>query len=105
VSFLNDLDLNIEKLEKLLEIGTYADLRIVTGESNNIIQKDGIIDEISSGISSGVIVRVLEKNGWGLATSNSVSLKNIEEIIKKAQGMAKISNIHTKKFRTIQKQM
>lgn len=97
MSFLNDLDLNIEKLEKLLEIGTYADLRIVTGESNNIIQKDGIIDEISSGISSGVIVRVLEKNGWGLATSNNVSLKNIEEIIKKAHDMARISNIHTKK--------
>lgn len=61
MSFLNELDLNIEKLEKLLEIGTYADLRIVSGESNNIIQKDGIIDEISSGIASGVIIRVLEK--------------------------------------------
>ena len=84
MSFLNELDLNIEKLEKLLEIGTYADLRIITGESNNIVQKDGIIEEISSGITSGVIIRVLEKNGWGFATSNNISMNNIGEIIKKA---------------------
>lgn len=101
MSFLNELDLNIEKLEKLLEIGTYADLRIITGESNNIVQKDGIIEEISSGITSGVIIRVLEKNGWGFATSNNISMNNIGEIIKKAHNMAKISNQHTDKLFTL----
>ena len=48
------MDINIEKLEKLLEVGTYADIRINYGESNHIILKDGKIDEISSGAGKGV---------------------------------------------------
>ncbi|ABR54703.1 peptidase U62 modulator of DNA gyrase [Methanococcus vannielii SB] len=101
MSFLNELNLDIEKLEKLLEIGTYADLRVITGESNNIVQKDGIIEEISSGMASGVIIRVLEKNGWGFATSNNISINNIGELINKAYKMAKISNQHTDKEVTL----
>jgi predicted Zn-dependent protease len=65
--------LNLEKLEKLLEIGDYADIRINFGESNSITLKDGKIEEISSGFGNGVAVRVLYKNGWGFVTSNNIN--------------------------------
>jgi TldD protein len=89
------MDINIEKLEKLLEVGTYADIRINYGESNHIILKDGKIDEISSGAGKGVAVRVLYKNAWGFATSND--LNDIENLINKAYKMAKVSNEYTDK--------
>ena len=84
--------LNLEKMEKLLEIGDYADMRINIGESNSITLKDGKIEEISSGFGNGVAVRVLYKNGWGFATSNIINEEEIKKLIEKAYKMAKISN-------------
>lgn len=88
--------IDLEKLEKMF-IGTYCDIRVGSGVSNHIILKDGNIDEISSGISAGVSVRVLYKHGWGYATSNKINLKEIEELIQKAYKIAKISNENSKK--------
>jgi TldD protein len=88
--------IDLEKLEKMF-MGTYCDIRAGFGESNHIILKDGNIDEISSGMSAGVSVRVLYKNGWGYATSNKVNLNEIEELIQKAYKIAKISNENSKK--------
>ena len=89
--------LNLEKLEKLLEIGDYADIRINFGENNSIPLKDGKIEEISSGFGNGVAVRVLYKNGWGFVTSNIVNEEEIEKLINKAYKMAKISNEYSEK--------
>ena len=91
------LMLNLEKLEKLLEIGDYADIRINFGESNSITLKDGNIEEISSGFGNGVAVGVLYKNGWGFVTSNIVNEEEIEKLINKAYKMAKISNEYSEK--------
>ncbi|WP_456373227.1 TldD/PmbA family protein [Methanocaldococcus sp.] len=90
-------NINIEKLEKLLEIGDYADLRINVKESNTITLKDGKIEEISSGLGQGVAVRILYKNGWGFATSNIINEKEIENLINKAYKMAKLSNEYSEK--------
>ncbi|WP_374759691.1 TldD/PmbA family protein [Methanococcus voltae] len=89
--------LNVEKIQKLLEKGTYADIRVIKSCSNNIVMKDGDIDEISSGNYGGVIVRVLENNGWGLATSNDINMPNIEELFDSAYKSAKLSDMHTNK--------
>jgi len=94
---IDNMDISIEKLERLLELGTYADIRIISGESSHIILKDGNIEEISSGMSSGVGVRVLKENGRGFATSNKVTSDEIEQLINKAYKIAKISNENTKK--------
>ncbi|WP_048057888.1 TldD/PmbA family protein [Methanothermococcus okinawensis] len=88
--------IDLEKLEKMF-IGTYCDIRAGFGESNNIVLKDGNIDEISSGMGAGVSVRVLYKNGWGYATSNKIDLDEIKELIQKAYKIAKISNENSKK--------
>ena len=71
-----ELEYHLEKLEKI-SMGTYWDIRLLSNESNKIILKDGSIEEISSGMNTGVIVRVLYKNGWGYANSNRIDIKEI----------------------------
>ncbi len=91
---------NIDKLEKLndlMNLGTYCDIRLGYSQSNNIVLKDGAIEEISSGFNSSICVRTLYKNGWGYATSDNFNLSKIEDLIKKSYKLAKISNEHSKK--------
>ncbi|WP_423793053.1 TldD/PmbA family protein [Methanocaldococcus indicus] len=87
------MNIDIDKIN--LDIGDYVDVRIAQSESNNLILKDGNIEEISSGVSYGVSVRVLYKNGWGFALSNKIN--NINELIEKAYKMAKLSNEYSNK--------
>ncbi|WP_457613163.1 TldD/PmbA family protein [Methanocaldococcus sp.] len=89
--------LNLERLEKLLELGDYVDVRINVGETTTLTLKDGNIEEISSGFGNGVAVRVLYKNGWGFATSNIVSEKEVESLLERAYKMAKLSNKYSEK--------
>ena len=67
------LEHHLEKLEKI-SMGTYWDIRLSSNESNSIILKDGSIEEISSGMSTGVVVRVLYENGWGYVNSNRIGI-------------------------------
>ncbi|ABR56142.1 peptidase U62 modulator of DNA gyrase [Methanococcus aeolicus Nankai-3] len=88
---------DLEKLEDLIDLGTYCDIRLNYGESNHITLKDGTIEEVSSGMSSGVCVRMLYENGWGYATADTTDLKEIKELIQKAYKVAKIANNESKK--------
>ncbi|WP_456471519.1 TldD/PmbA family protein [Methanocaldococcus sp.] len=88
----------IDKIVKEMEKynATYIDVRYTTkSKCNSIVLKDGKIEEISSGYSQGIIVRVLYKNGWGFAKSDN--LEDYKELIEKAYKMAKISNEYSTK--------
>ncbi len=85
--------INLDKIN--LDIGDYADIRIIYNESNHITLKDGDFEEISSGENFGVSIRVLYKNGWGYVISNNP--KDINQLIEKAYKMAKLSNKESKK--------
>ena len=93
----NEININLEKLEDLINLGTYCDIRLNYGESNHITLKDGTIEEVSSGMTSGVCVRMLYENGWGYATADTTDLKEIKELIQKAYKVAKIANKESKK--------
>ncbi|MBW9220747.1 TldD/PmbA family protein [Methanothermococcus sp. SCGC AD-155-M21] len=91
-----ELEYHLEKLEKI-SIGTYWDIRLLFNESNKIILKDGSIEGISSGMNTGVIVRVLYKNGWGYANSNKIENEEIKNLLNRALKIAKLSNENSKK--------
>jgi len=91
-----DLEYYLEKLEGL-PLDAYWDIRVINNISNNIILKDGEIEEISSGKTSGVAVRVLYKNGWGYGSSHRTDFEEIKTLLERAYKMAKLSNEHSKK--------
>ncbi|HIP34557.1 MAG TPA: TldD/PmbA family protein [Methanothermococcus okinawensis] len=91
-----DLEYYLEKLESL-SLDAYWDIRIINIRSNNIILKDGSIEEISSGTTSGVAVRVLYKNGWGYGNSHRINFEEIKTLLERAYRMAKLSNENSKK--------
>ncbi len=84
-------------LNIISNLGTYCDIRINCGKSSNIILKDGKIEEISTGSSIGATVRVLYKNGWGYATTNNISVDEIEKMVNKAYTAGKMVNEVSKK--------
>ncbi|WP_456419275.1 TldD/PmbA family protein [Methanocaldococcus infernus] len=88
----------IDKIVKEIEKydASYIDVRyVIRGKSSSIVLKDGKLEEISSGYSKGIAVRVLYKNGWGFA--KSYNLEGYKELIEKAYRMAKISNEYSTK--------
>ncbi|HIQ32858.1 MAG TPA: TldD/PmbA family protein [Methanothermococcus okinawensis] len=91
-----DLEYYLEKLEKL-SLDAYWDIRVINNRSNNIIVKDGEIEEISSGKTSGVAVRVLYKNGWGYGSSHRTDFEEVKTLLERAYRRAKLSNEHSKK--------
>ncbi|GBF36830.1 MAG TPA: TldD/PmbA family protein [Methanothermococcus okinawensis] len=91
-----DLEYYLEKLESL-SLDAYWDIRIINIRSNNIILKDGSIEEISSGTTTGVAVRVLYKNGWGYGNSHRINFEEIKTLLERAYRMAKLSNENSKK--------
>ncbi|AXI24740.1 hypothetical protein CFE53_00565 [Methanofervidicoccus sp. A16] len=91
-----ELEYCLEKLESL-SIDAYWDIRVIKSRSNNIILKDGSIEEISSGTTSGVAVRVLYKNGWGYGSSYRTDFEEIKTLLERAYKMAKLSNENSKK--------
>ncbi|MBW9223097.1 TldD/PmbA family protein [Methanothermococcus sp. SCGC AD-155-E23] len=91
-----DLEYYLEKLENL-SLDAYWDIRVINNRSNNIIVKDGEIEEISSGKTSGVAVRVLYKNGWGYGSSHRTDFEEVKTLLERAYRRAKLSNEHSKK--------
>lgn len=58
----------------------YADIRCSENEINSITQKNGKIEDISSGSSYSSGIRVLYKGSWGFASTNDASkLKDIAD--------------------------
>jgi len=71
----------------------YADIRIGNYESENIVLKNQVAEEVDRGESYGFGIRVLLNGSWGFAASHDVSKKGIERIAEHAVEVAKASAV------------
>lgn len=70
---------------------SYADIRILTEESEGLSVKDGKVGSVNRGTSAGFGVRVIANGAWGFAASPRVEKKEIERIARLAVKVAKAS--------------
>ncbi len=72
---------------------SYADVRLVTTETQSIAVKNGIVEAISLDSSQGFGVRVIVDGAWGFASSARVERDQIEEVTTLAIEIATASAI------------
>ncbi len=82
-----NLDLFEQVIEKTISKVDYVDIRAGNGNNTSIIMKDGDVQEINTGMSLGVRIRVLNNGAWGFAYTNDLS--KLDEI---AETSIKLSN-------------
>jgi len=70
---------------------TYADIRIVRRENQNITVKNGIVQTLSLDDDFGFGVRVIAEGAWGFASSNRLTEEEIDRIAAQAVTIAKAS--------------
>ena len=94
-----------EHTERALDVAqnngaTYADIRIVRRENQNITVKNGIVQTLSLDDDFGFGVRVIANGAWGFASSNRLTEEEIDRIaaqavtIAKASALTKAADIH-----------
>src|SRR5690606_1510860 len=87
-----DLDLGL--LEKTLrsveKYVDYVDIRANESQNTVIVMKDGKIQEIRSGLDTGVCIRVLKKGAWGFSYTNQLDRMDhmVESAIKLAGNLS-----------------
>lgn len=85
-------DLALRALDAAQAAGAaYADVRILTEESESLSVKDGKVGGVNRSLSAGFGVRVIAGGAWGFAASPSVERKEIERIARLAVKVAKAS--------------
>ena len=62
----------------------YADCRVVVTERRDVATKDGIVEALELGSSSGFGVRVLVDGAWGFASSSEINHEEAEKIVSRA---------------------
>ena len=82
-----NLDLFEKVINKTIPKVDYVDIRGGNGNNTSIIMKDGEVQEINTGNSLGIRIRVLNNGAWGFAYTNDLS--KLDEI---AQTSIKISS-------------
>jgi len=70
---------------------TYADIRIVRRENQNITVKNGIVQTLSLDDDFGFGVRVIANGAWGFASSNRLTKDEIDRIATQAVVTARAS--------------
>jgi len=70
---------------------TYADIRIVWREIQNVTVKNGRVEALSQDKSQGLGVRVIANGAWGFAASSEVSLAEASRVAARAVQIAKAS--------------
>lgn len=70
---------------------SYADLRIIEQDSQEIVTKDASVVTLNLGSSQGMGIRVLVKGGWGFASTQQLNRGGIEKAVKTAIATAKAS--------------
>lgn len=70
---------------------SYADIRIVSSESENILVRNGRIARLNKAEDMGFGVRVIKDGAWGFASSNIITRENIEKVVKRAVETAQSS--------------
>ncbi len=72
---------------------TYADIRIVRRETQNIEVKNGIVQTLSLGDTYGFGIRVVANGAWGFASSHRLENAEIDRMAALAVAIAKASAI------------
>jgi len=85
-----------EYTERALDIAqgngaTYADIRIVRRENQNITVKNGVVQTLSLDDDFGFGIRVIADGAWGFASSNRLNPEEIERVSAQAVTIAKAS--------------
>ena len=94
LSFLKKILKNI--LDWLESKVSYADLRFVQIEKENIEVENGILSSYNVSTNRGVGIRVLVNGAWGFASSNNLDKVSLQETAAKALDIARASAL-TKK--------
>jgi TldD protein len=80
--------LDIARLKKV----TYADIRIVRRQNEEIEVKNGKVEGLIHDEDFGFGIRVLFQGAWGFACSSKVTQKEMETVLGKALNIAKASS-------------
>jgi TldD protein len=72
---------------------SYADIRILHREQQELSLKNGNVENIAHGEDSGFGVRVLKNGAWGFASSRTLSPEKVQEITTMAARIADASAI------------
>ncbi|MBI2303809.1 MAG: TldD/PmbA family protein [Chloroflexi bacterium] len=70
---------------------TYADVRMVKERRQGITVKNGRVEALTSGESSGFGVRVLTHGAWGFASSSRLEPKEMDRVVAEAAAIAAAS--------------
>jgi TldD protein len=70
---------------------TYADIRIVRREAQDVAVKNGIVQQLSLDSTYGFGVRVVADGAWGFASSNRLEREEIDRVTALAVSIAKAS--------------
>lgn len=90
-----------ELIEHILDLARlkrvdYADIRLVTRESEEIEIKNGKVEAFVQEEDSGFGIRVLFQGAWGFACSSKINKREMEKVFGKALQIAKASARATK---------
>jgi TldD protein len=92
---LTDRALNLAQVQG----ATYADIRIVHHEAQEINVKNGIVQELSLDSTQGYGVRVIADGAWGFASSHLLTSAEVDRVtalavsIARASALAKIEGV------------
>jgi TldD protein len=71
----------------------YADARIVATRDESIRAQDGLVEQVSSGESTGLGVRALVGSAWGFAATPRLETADVRRAGERAAAVARASNV------------
>ena len=84
---LTDRALNLAQVQG----ATYADMRVVRRQTQNITVKNGVVEALSDGESQGFGVRVVVDGAWGFASSALLAPAEVDRVTALAVQIARTS--------------
>lgn len=79
-------------LDRARDLGaSYADIRVVETQRENITVRNGKVESLSRGEEQGFGVRVLANGAWGFASSSLLNNDELDKVVKQAVAIAKAS--------------
>ncbi|HOJ23090.1 MAG TPA: DNA gyrase modulator, partial [Armatimonadota bacterium] len=85
-------DLTQRALDRARQAGaSYADVRVVRRTTEEILVKNGHVEAVEAGESTGFGVRVVVDGAWGFASSRQVDADEMERVAELATRIARAS--------------
>jgi TldD protein len=75
---------------------SYADVRLIETEERNVSTKNGKIGQVSSSVSLGLGIRVLDRGSWGFASTDDLKAGGVEAAAGLAVEIARASALAKK---------